>query len=518
MPKMPMSICTYRFVLLLAATLDLLDAQQQIVRVRLGGMPGFNPRMLTNPHGGAVVSSGSGYLGGILDLFASSLGVGTSTGGGGAIASRGQHIMFGNASPFASGDRLARALGIGGSSDVTNYYTPELNLDDKPFEKIVQEKKQVAVLFFSPVCVYSQALQPLWDQVARKMEQKVPIIRVDATIQRPEKMKKYGLSSYPGYPVIRVISEDEGKVDYFDYEPKGWATSVETITSWLSKHVSTGHEVHSLEEFRTFHFQNALFVVGLFEDDTPVDAPTSAAPPESSLSTLSPTQKADNHHNVQTFLEASHHFENVLFAESRKSSLSREIANYLRDHHHLKCDTLNIGASKTNEKVLALGDRFLDAGARAGDANTETIKSTSTSTAPLTSPPIQCRGPKNPQRPEWGDEFSVTANATHFTARRTDQKTGWDQGLQYTCCLERAALAGSEEPPLELKVPSVTMFTPFDEQVYTFESDHTTHINVVELIEFVHKYRHSVLTDFNVGTMNEILQSAAAADLPVLVY
>ncbi|CAD7958507.1 unnamed protein product [Amoebophrya sp. A120] len=372
---------------------------------------------------------------------------------------------------------------------VSNFYTPELTLNSEPWNALLKSKHMVAVLFFSPVCVYSQALQPIWDQVAHKMERKVPVVRVDLTNQEMEAMKKYKLQGYPGYPVVRLIVEDENKVDMFEYEPKGWQTTMETITSWLSKHLSTGHEVHSLEEFRNFHFQNPLFVVGLFEDDTPVDAPTSSDNPAATTasdSTLSPQQQTDNRHNVQTFQEASKHFENVLFAESRKSGVSREIANYLREHHHLKCEVVNFGASKENTKAVET-------------PNKENMR---------------CRGPKNLQRPEWNDSFEVTSNKTHVTAKRTDQNSGWDQGLQYSCCLEYNPQG---EAPLELKIPSVTMFTPFDEQVYTFPADHSSHINVVELIEFVHKYRQSLITDFNVNTMNEVLESASSAELPLLM-
>jgi len=57
--------------------------------------------------------------------------------------------------------------------------------------------------------------------------------------------------------------------------------------------------------------------------------------------------------------QASHHFENVLFAESRDRELSQKIANYLRYHHHLKCHVVNVGGSEQNEaKVLLPEEGF----------------------------------------------------------------------------------------------------------------------------------------------------------------
>merc|ERR1712107_648132 len=75
------------------------------------------------------------------------------------------------------------------------------------------------------------------------------------------------MKGYPGYPVIKLIVEDGDTVDVFEYEPRGWMTSMGTITQWINKHLDTDHQVHSLEEFKNWHYQNPLFVVGLFHDD-----------------------------------------------------------------------------------------------------------------------------------------------------------------------------------------------------------------------------------------------------------
>lgn len=51
--------------------------------------------------------------------------------------------------------------------------------------------------------------------------------------------------------------------------------------------------------------------------------------------------------------------------------------------------------------------------------------------------------------------------------KRTDARTGWGQNLQYTCCHDTE---DKEHPEgIELPIPSITMFTPHDDLVYTFD-------------------------------------------------
>ena len=62
--------------------------------------------------------------------------------------------------------------------------------------------------------------------------------------------------------------------------------------------------------------------------------------------------ESENEKDISVFTEASHHFENVLFAESRDGALSQNIAAYLRDHHQLKCHPISVGTSEKNEKTV----------------------------------------------------------------------------------------------------------------------------------------------------------------------
>jgi len=112
----------------------------------------------------------------------------------------------------------------------------------------------------------------MWDQVARKMEKKVTLVRVDATRQKEEEMKTYQLRGYPGYPVIKLIAKDGASIDVFEYEPSGWMTTMETIAIWIGKHLQTDHVLTSFEEFKSFHFENKNFVIGLFDSDDHTDA------------------------------------------------------------------------------------------------------------------------------------------------------------------------------------------------------------------------------------------------------
>ena len=126
-------------------------------------------------------------------------------------------------------------------------------------------------------------------------------------------------------------------------------TGVSTIASWVEKHMSTDHILNSFDEFAAFHFENNNFVIGLFDE-------------------------SKEHHNGEVFQEASRHFENVLFAESRNAELSQRIAEYLKHHHHLSCQVLSIGGSDDQVKKIEIP------GAEGKE--------------------VRCHGPHNMQRPE----------------------------------------------------------------------------------------------------------------------
>jgi len=165
---------------------------------------------------------------------------------------------------------------------------------DERFTSAMKEGRGVAVLFFSPTCAYSRMLLPMWDAVYQKMHEKIPIFRVDATKRENQgDLAKYKMpNGYPGYPAIKVLFEDDNKLDVFEYEPRNWMTSMSTIVSWLQKHIDTDLILKSMDEFKNFHFQNPNFVIGLFNGEADL-------------------------HNEKVFAEASHHFPDVLFAESR---------------------------------------------------------------------------------------------------------------------------------------------------------------------------------------------------------
>ena len=150
---------------------------------------------------------------------------------------------------------------------------------------------------------------------------------------------------------------------------------------------------------------------------------------------------------------------------------------------------------------------------------------------------MECKGPKNKQRAEWSDRFEGTVAGSTLTVKRIDKPDGWGQMLQYTCC-------GGDEPPcgddkskdkkegdaagdddgecapkpfgesaggagnggkLELGVPSITMFTDYDETVYPFK-EYNKDLHHTSLINFVGKHRLPLMNDLTVDTMNNILE------------
>ena len=247
-----------------------------------------------------------------------------------------------------------------------------------------------------------------------------------------QELQKFEVPGYPGYPLIKLIVKDGDKKDIFEYEPQGWMTGVSTIASWVEKHMSTDHILNSFDEFAAFHFENNNFVIGLFDE-------------------------SKEHHNGEVFQEASRHFENVLFAESRNAELSQRIAEYLKHHHHLSCQVLSIGGSDDQVKKIEIP------GAEGKE--------------------VRCHGPHNMQRPEWTDQFESSVEASKLVVRRTDKNAGWGQGLQFTCCDDSS---GERETPgdtdaLALKIPSITMFTPHDERIFVFPEDKAQHADVQEL-------------------------------------
>jgi len=76
--------------------------------------------------------------------------------------------------------------------------------------------------------------------------------------------------------------------------------------------------------------------------------------------------------------------------------------------------------------------------------------------------------PRNPQRPDWTDQYKASIEGQMLTVTREDGED-WSQMLQLKCCDDEASAANKEK--VKIKVPSVVMFMPHDERHAIYEGD-----------------------------------------------
>ena len=151
-------------------------------------------------------------------------------------------------------------------------------------------------------------------------------------------------------------------IDYFDYDPSGRMTGVNSITSWVRRHLDSGHHIKTLEEFKKFHVENNHFVLGLFHsveevgnwqndhghEDKQKQEETKQALQAKAESKKLLVKVPENHkfqewqlekHDVSVFNEVANHFEEqgVLFQEIHDSVVSEQVKQYLEQYQSMKC-------------------------------------------------------------------------------------------------------------------------------------------------------------------------------------
>mmetsp|Transcript_100389 Transcript_100389/g.279630 ORF Transcript_100389/g.279630 Transcript_100389/m.279630 type:complete len:412 (-) Transcript_100389:84-1319(-) len=115
------------------------------------------------------------------------------------------------------------------------------------------------------------------------------------------------------------------------------------------------------------------------------------------------------------------------------------MAKPLATHASLVCETIDVGNSHENTKVIELPREKMN-----------------------------CTGtPRNPQRAEWTDRFSATVEGKKITVKRDDETGGWLQNLQLKCCDEESANTNR----YTINVPSIVMFMPHDERFAIYDGD-----------------------------------------------
>lgn len=278
-------------------------------------------------------------------------------------------------------------------------------LTDKTFAQHMKENPVTAIMFYAPWCFYSQQVMPQWDLAAQKLQIHDPPIKM-AKIDSSRYQSVGEENDVRAYPTMKLFVD--GTVFEYDVQGRQW----QHIVKWVNRHLERDHVLKSVEDAETYLHDNDLAVIGLF--------PKGFDP--------------------GSFVKATTHYDDILFAEARGEAIANEISDHLSRHARLLCETVTVGTSSASSKEV-----------------------------PLPRPDMHCDGtPRNPQRPEWTDKFEVAVQGKTLTTRRTDKSTGWAQLVQIKCCDDEAKV--EKEHP-KFPVPSVVMFYPNDERYAVFDGD-----------------------------------------------
>jgi len=271
----------------------------------------------------------------------------------------------------------------------------------------MKEHPVTAILFYAPWCFYSQEMMPAWDLAAQKLQihdPPVPLAKIDAH-RFGSIGQKYGVNAFP----TMKLFVDGAVFDFDSHQGRGW----QQIVKWVNRHLDRDHVLKRPEDIDHFLHDNDLNVVGLFPDG----------------------------HNSSVFGRSARHFDDVVFAESRGTMVSQDIAERLAKHARLTCETVDVGTSTNNTKEVPLPRK----GMHCSDA------------------------PRNPQRPEWSDRFSASVEGELVKVQRSDSAGGWEQLLQLKCCDADDSARSKER--YHIPVPSVVMFMPHDERFAIYDGE-----------------------------------------------
>lgn len=291
-----------------------------------------------------------------------------------------------------------------GSPTAQKHATDEL--DDNTFNEHMKEHPVTAILFYAPWCFYSQQVMPAWDLASQKLmlhDPPVHLAKIDAH-RYGSVSDKYGVNAFP----TMKLFVDGAVFDYDSHQGRGW----QQIVKWVNKHIDRDHVLKKVEDVDHYLHDNDLNVVGLFPDG----------------------------YNSSTFTKSARHFDDVIFAESRGTEISTQVAEHLSRHATLVCETVDLGRSLNNTKEVTLP--------RLGMHCSDT--------------------PRNPQRSEWTDRFSATVQGDKAIVKRLDEAGGWQQHLQIKCCDDENTTVVKEK--YKISVPSIVMFMPHDERFAIFDS------------------------------------------------
>uniref|UniRef100_UPI00398E96A9 protein disulfide-isomerase A3-like n=1 Tax=Pristiophorus japonicus TaxID=55135 RepID=UPI00398E96A9 len=145
---------------------------------------------------------------------------------------------------------LACTAGAAMASDV-------LDLTDDDFEDQVGEHGLMLVEFFAPWCGHCKRLAPEYEIAATKLKGKVPLAKVDCTVNT-NTCTKYGVS---GYPTLKLFRDGEESGSY------DGPRTADGIVSQLKKQAGPSSvEITTAEVLETYINDADASVVGFFED------------------------------------------------------------------------------------------------------------------------------------------------------------------------------------------------------------------------------------------------------------
>ncbi|XP_075225832.1 protein disulfide isomerase [Lycorma delicatula] len=119
----------------------------------------------------------------------------------------------------------------------------------------------ILVEFYAPWCGHCKALEPIFEEAAKKLEDKkspIKLAKIDA-IENKELAVSFGIRGYPTLKFFR-----KGKTPPLDYSGDRKA---EVIISWLEKKIgSPAQEFSSVDDLKAFYEEHNVAVVGFFKD------------------------------------------------------------------------------------------------------------------------------------------------------------------------------------------------------------------------------------------------------------
>jgi protein disulfide-isomerase A1 len=126
------------------------------------------------------------------------------------------------------------------------------------FDEVLSDAPLALVEFYAPWCGHCKHLVPEWAKAATELKGKVPVCKVDATIEQ-ELANKFGVR---GYPTIKVFRNGEVAGDY--QGPRTASGIVDYANRQLQPAVT---ELETEEEAKEFSSKDKVVVVGFVDED-----------------------------------------------------------------------------------------------------------------------------------------------------------------------------------------------------------------------------------------------------------